>query len=114
MSQENVEIVRRFWAALNEDPPRLLLEVLDEEVGIGFGDENPNAGNAPLLADLGFPGRLEMRRVSMGSRDLHLMGLIARALKSGALEYFDRRTQQTSTVPLTEAYGFIRGRLTPA
>ena len=63
-----------------------LLEVLDEEVGIGFGDENPNAGNAPLLAELGFPGRLEMRRVSMGSRDLHLMALVARALKAGASE----------------------------
>lgn len=63
-----------------------LLEVLDEEVGIGFGDDNPHAGNAPLLADLGFPGRLEMRRVSMGSRDLHLMGLVARALRSGAHE----------------------------
>ena len=31
MSQENVEVVRRVWAALNEDPPRLLLEVLDED-----------------------------------------------------------------------------------
>jgi prolyl-tRNA synthetase len=44
----------------------------------------------------------------------HRLTVGERALKSDALEYFDRRTQQTSTVPLTEAYGFIRGRLTPA
>ena len=34
MSQENVEVVRRDWAAINEDPPRLLLEVFDEDVEI--------------------------------------------------------------------------------
>jgi hypothetical protein len=28
MSQENVEVVRRTWAALNEDPPRVLLRAL--------------------------------------------------------------------------------------
>ncbi|MBA3501543.1 MAG: lantibiotic dehydratase [Myxococcota bacterium] len=80
------ERFRQRFTARYETREVPLLEVLDEEVGIGFGDENPNAGNAPLLADLGFPGRLEMRRVSMGSRDLHLMGLVARALKSGANE----------------------------
>ena len=31
MSQENVEVVRRIWAGLNEDPPRVLLELFDEE-----------------------------------------------------------------------------------
>ena len=44
----------------------------------------------------------------------HRLTIGERALKSGEFEYFDRRTQQTSTVPLTEAHGFIRGRLTPA
>jgi hypothetical protein len=34
MSQEQVEIVRRFWAALNEEPPRLLLGVFDEDAEI--------------------------------------------------------------------------------
>jgi thiopeptide-type bacteriocin biosynthesis protein len=80
------ERFRQKFTARYETREVPLLEVLDEEVGIGFGDENPHAGNAPLLADLGFPGRLEMRRVSMGSRDLHLMNLVARALRSGAHE----------------------------
>jgi hypothetical protein len=34
-----------------------------------------------------------------------------RALKDGAIEYFDRRSQQTAAVPLAEAYDFIRIRL---
>ncbi len=42
----------------------------------------------------------------------HRLTVGERALKSGEFEYFDRRTQQTSTVPLTDAYSFIRGRLT--
>ena len=44
MSQENVEIVRHFWAALNEDPPRLLLEVLDDEAEITNPSEFPLQG----------------------------------------------------------------------
>ena len=44
MSQENVEVVRRFWAALNEDPPRLLLEVLDDEAEITNPSEFPLQG----------------------------------------------------------------------
>jgi ketosteroid isomerase-like protein len=39
-----VEIVRRFWAALNEDPPRLLLEFIDEEVEIRNPHELPLQG----------------------------------------------------------------------
>ena len=62
-----------------------LLEVLDEEVGIGFGDDN-HAGNSPLLAELAFPGRFEPRRVSMGGRELHLMKLLAQAMRDGAHE----------------------------
>jgi ketosteroid isomerase-like protein len=44
MSEENVETVRRFWAALDEDPPRLLLEVLDEEAEITNPSEFPLKG----------------------------------------------------------------------
>ncbi len=62
-----------------------LVEVLDEETGIGFGDAQA-AANSPLLADLGFPGRAGENRVPMGPRDLHLMKLLANALQSGATE----------------------------
>jgi len=41
----------------------------------------------------------------------HRLTVGERALKNGAVEYFDRRTQQTSTVPLADAYSFVRGRL---
>ena len=44
MSQENVEIVRRLWAALDEDPQRLLLEVFDEDVEIRNPPEFPLQG----------------------------------------------------------------------
>jgi len=67
----------------------VLLDDRDERPGVMFAE----------MELIGIP-----HRVTVGER----------ALKSGAIEYFDRRTQQTSTVPLAEAYGFIRGRLTPA
>ena len=41
----------------------------------------------------------------------HRLTVGERALKNGAVEYFDRRTQQTSPVPLAEAYAFVRGKL---
>ena len=44
MSQENVETVRRLWEALNEDPPRLLVEAFDEEVEIRNPSEFPLRG----------------------------------------------------------------------
>jgi ketosteroid isomerase-like protein len=44
MSQENVKIVRRVWAALDEDPPRLLLEVFAEDVEIRNPPELPLRG----------------------------------------------------------------------
>ncbi len=41
----------------------------------------------------------------------HRLTVGERALKNGAVEYFDRRTQQTSTVPLADAVAFVRDRL---
>ncbi len=60
-----------------------LAAVLDEETGIGFGDETAGA-NAPLLADLALPGRGEPHRVPLGARDVHLMSLVAHAMRTGA------------------------------
>lgn len=76
---------RQKFTARYETREVPLVEVLDEEVGIGFGSDTPSA-NAPLLADLPFPLRTEPGRVSMGSREFHLMGLVAHALRSGATE----------------------------
>jgi thiopeptide-type bacteriocin biosynthesis protein len=63
-----------------------LVEVLDEEVGIGFGDADTQSAGAPLLADVAFPPRSEPRRVAMARRDAHLMRLVEGALRTGATE----------------------------
>jgi ketosteroid isomerase-like protein len=44
MSEENVETVRSIWAALNEDPSRMLLEAFDEEAEIRNPPEFPLQG----------------------------------------------------------------------
>jgi thiopeptide-type bacteriocin biosynthesis protein len=62
-----------------------LLEVLDEESGIGFGDTS-GARSSPLLADLAFPLQMAGRRTTLHARDTHLMTLVAGALRSGATE----------------------------
>ncbi|HJW50536.1 MAG TPA: proline--tRNA ligase [Burkholderiaceae bacterium] len=41
----------------------------------------------------------------------HRVTVGERALKDGAVEVYERRTQETVTVPLAEAYAFVRGRL---
>jgi ketosteroid isomerase-like protein len=44
MSQENVEIVRRCWVELEQDPPRVSLELFDEDVVIQNPPEMPMPG----------------------------------------------------------------------
>ena len=44
----------------------------------------------------------------------HRLTVGERALKSGSVEYVDRRSLQVTMVPLAEAAAFIRGRLAPA
>jgi thiopeptide-type bacteriocin biosynthesis protein len=63
-----------------------LVEVLDEEAGIGFADGDAAGAGAPLIADLAFPGRPEPRRVPLGRRESHLMQLVTRAIRAGAPE----------------------------
>jgi prolyl-tRNA synthetase len=63
-----------------------LLDDRDERPGVMFAE----------MELIGIP-----HRVTVGER----------ALKDGGIEYFDRRSQQTTAVPLAEAYDFIRSRL---
>ncbi len=72
---------RERFSARYETRSVPLVEVLDEETGIGFGDESSAGANAPLLADIAFPGRLEPARVPLAARDIHLMSLVAHALR---------------------------------
>lgn len=63
-----------------------LVEVLDDEIGIGFGDAGAAAGNAPLLDGLAFPTRAGVRQTAVRPRDVYLMTLVAEALRTGATE----------------------------
>jgi prolyl-tRNA synthetase len=64
----------------------VLLDDRDERPGVMFAE----------MELIGIP-----HRVTVGER----------ALKDGAVEVYERRTQETVTVPLAEAYAFVRGRL---
>jgi ketosteroid isomerase-like protein len=44
MSEKHVEIVRRCWASLEEDPPKVPLEFFDEEVELRNPPEFPVRG----------------------------------------------------------------------
>ncbi len=63
-----------------------LLEVLDEESGIAFGEIGESPRAAPLLADLALPVRLEARTTRLAPRDIYLLSMVARALQEGATE----------------------------
>jgi lantibiotic biosynthesis protein len=63
-----------------------LLEVLDDETGIGFGGAESNARAAPLLAGLVMPAGREPQQALVRDRDRHLMLLVARALEARAPE----------------------------
>ncbi|TMQ08332.1 MAG: Lanthionine biosynthesis protein LanB [Deltaproteobacteria bacterium] len=75
---------RERFAARYETREVPLLEVLDEETGIGFGPAE--AGTAPLLAGLAFPVPLGAGDTTLGPRDVHLMALVSRALQDRAIE----------------------------
>jgi thiopeptide-type bacteriocin biosynthesis protein len=77
---------RNRFSARYETREVPLLEVLDEESGIGFGETGDSPRAAPLLADLAFPGRSGPRRTTLATRDVYLMSLVARALQEGAGE----------------------------
>src|SRR6185436_10185312 len=63
-----------------------LLEVLDDETGIGFGGAESNARAAPLIAGLAMPSGREPQHALVRDRDRHLMVLVARALEARAEE----------------------------
>jgi thiopeptide-type bacteriocin biosynthesis protein len=77
---------RQRFVARYETREVPLLEVLDEESGIGFGSNDESPRSAPLLADLALPIRLEPRQTSLRPRDVYLMSLVAESLRNGATE----------------------------
>jgi prolyl-tRNA synthetase len=67
----------------------VLLDDRDERPGVMFAE----------MELIGIP-----HRITVGER----------ALKEGAVEWFDRRSQQTTHVPLAEAFAMVRGRIAGA
>ncbi len=64
-----------------------LVEVLDEEIGIGFGaGSGPGADPSPLLAGLPFPAAEQEERVTWGARGRFLEWKVSEAVESGADE----------------------------
>ena len=104
---------RERFAARYETREVPLLEVLDEETGIGFGPAE--AGAAPLLAGLAFPvplGAGDATGTTLGPRDVHLMALVSRALQDGVteIELGDRDVAQLTErapVPLPGVFGVM-------
>jgi prolyl-tRNA synthetase len=84
------EVVRQaadqLYEELRAGGVDVLLDDRDERPGVMFAE----------MELIGIP-----HRVTVGER----------ALKTGAVELFDRRTQQTTTVPLEQAYRAVRSRL---
>ena len=77
---------REAYAERYGDREMPLVEVLDEEIGIGFGSD-PDAEGSPLLEGVRFraaPAASEERRSD--PRDRVLLRLLADALRSGATE----------------------------
>ncbi|MBP6633995.1 MAG: lantibiotic dehydratase [Kofleriaceae bacterium] len=119
---DGVELLRRLSPGGEDDPLARfrqafstryetrevpLLEVLDEEVGIGLGDAAATGGAAaPMIADLAFPpraGGAPAAARSGGGRDGVLLGLLDRALSTGArvieLDDDDLKRLGARTVP---------------
>ncbi len=95
-----VELIRRFTRKPAFDDPMAyfrrrfeerygtrevpLLEVLDEDAGIGFGDSTaPNSDPSPLLAGVPFPSLVREQRAQFGPQEQHVLRLCERAAISG-------------------------------
>jgi len=63
----------------------LLVEALDEELGIGFPPREPSDGSAPLLKGLAFPGSSEAK-LAWGRREAFLLDKLSAALAAGSSE----------------------------
>lgn len=87
-----------------------LLEVLDEEAGIGFERSNRAAAEAsPLLDGLPFRPRSERYTVSWTTREIALLELLSKALSRGEIEIAlsDRdveRLAASERLPLPDAF----------
>jgi thiopeptide-type bacteriocin biosynthesis protein len=102
-----------FTERFGDRPAVPLLEVLDEETGIGFGTVGGAAAEAsPLLAGLPFPGPRGNEAVPWGTREGELLRLLTGALAAGSREVVlgeDHLTRlaEGTPAPLPDAFHLL-------
>ncbi len=75
---------RRAFEARYGERTIPLVEVLDEEMGIGYGAaQGPGTDPSPLLAGLPFPAEQEDETVGWGSRGRYLLWRVAETIEAG-------------------------------
>jgi thiopeptide-type bacteriocin biosynthesis protein len=85
-TDERLAAFRAAFTARYEGREVPLVEVLDEEIGIGFeASAAPGAEGSPLLQGLDF-GAAAAAKVSWGARETHLLRLLEEARARGARE----------------------------
>ncbi len=113
---DRLDSFRRQFQSRYGDAELPLVEVLDEEVGIGFrAAQGPVGEAAPLLAGLHLAAPTADPSVSRNAVDRFLMRKLCEALNSGAVEIevtdaevASVRDQQTGKrLPLPDAYGVM-------
>ncbi|OJT16483.1 hypothetical protein BO221_49945 [Archangium sp. Cb G35] len=97
-----------------------LVEVLDEEAGIGFEQEDvPAAEASPLLEGLVFPAMAPEERVAWGVRQQYLQRRLVETLRTGARELVldenDLKALETRDAPpLPDAFAVMATLLAPS
>ncbi len=84
----SLKAFREAFRGRYEDREVPLLDVLDEETGIGFSSGLASSSEpSPLLEGLPFPGDAASPKVSFGAREHHLQRRIGEALARGAIAW---------------------------
>lgn len=87
---------RSAFAARYDQREMPLVDVLDDEIGIGFGQTKPPA--APLL-DVATPARPPNRQVPWNARETHLFGLVASGTRTLELTPADEAALAREPLP---------------
>jgi thiopeptide-type bacteriocin biosynthesis protein len=118
-AQRQLQEFRDAFTRRYETREMPLVEVLDEEAGIGFqASTAPSAEASPLLAGLLFPNTRE-EQGSFAARDLFLLNRLEESLRSGdpELQLSDADLKKIETkdpYPLPDAFAVIGAVLAPS
>lgn len=107
------EIFQRFMARFEErwgEDERSLVEVLDDERGIGFGGEGRTSDLSPLLRGLPFAGDGEEAKVRFGPREQHRLRRLQETAAGGEWALSDAdlaALREPSPPPLPDAFAVM-------